>query len=62
LNFGDGCPVFACDPRNYKPAAFGFCAQCGGGQPELSGDHAEALRLVVIDCKDGAGRVHGAAH
>jgi len=49
LNFGDGCPVFACHPRNYKSAAFGFGAQRRSGESELSGDDAEAQRLVVID-------------
>jgi hypothetical protein len=48
LNFGDGCPVLARDSGNYKPASLGFGAQRGGRQSELSGDHGEALRLVVI--------------
>ena len=39
----------SCHPRNYKSAAFGFCAQRGGRQSELSGDDAEAQRLIVID-------------
>jgi hypothetical protein len=49
LNFGDGCPVLACHSGNYKPASLGFGAQRGGRQPKLSGDHGEALRLVVIN-------------
>jgi hypothetical protein len=49
LNFGDGCPVFACHPGNYKPASFGFCAQRGGRQPELGGDHGETHGRIVID-------------
>jgi hypothetical protein len=56
LNFGNGCPVFPRDPGNYKPAAFGFCAQRGGGQPELRGDNAEAQRLIVVDHESDVGR------
>jgi hypothetical protein len=49
LNFGDGCPVLACHPGNYKPAALGFGAQRGGRQSKLRGDRGEAQRLVVVD-------------
>jgi hypothetical protein len=63
-NFCDGCPVFARHSGNYKPASFGFCAQRCCLQPELRGDHAKALRRVVIDGDARKWRVilHSAAY
>jgi hypothetical protein len=49
LNFGDGCPVFACHSGNYKPASFGFGAQRSDGQAKLGGDHAEAQERIIVD-------------
>jgi hypothetical protein len=52
-------------PGNYKPASLCFCAQRGGSQAELSGDHGEPLRRVIVysDANRG-GRVilHGAPY
>jgi hypothetical protein len=62
LHFGDGSPVFARDPGNYKPASFGFCAQRGGSQPKLRCDNTEALRRVVVDDDLSKQRAHGAAY
>jgi hypothetical protein len=61
LHFGDGSPVFARDPRNYKAASFGFCAQRGRSQAELRGYDAETLRRVIIYDDARKRRVHGAA-
>jgi hypothetical protein len=49
LDFGDGCPVFACHAPEHKATALGFGAQRGGRQSELGGDHAETHRRIIID-------------
>jgi hypothetical protein len=59
---GDGSPVFASDPRNYKPASFGFCAQRGASQPKLGRDNTESLRRVVVDDDAGKPRAQGTVY